>query len=61
MSRQLVGGDGRRCSDARLRDFPVPAGQDPDGWRVAQAMGLGTMQLSVDDRGLVVWSSFDLQ
>jgi hypothetical protein len=49
-----------RTDYARLRDFS-PRGMDPDGWRVAAAMGVGTMQLVADDRGLVVWTSFDLQ
>jgi hypothetical protein len=50
-----------RADYARLRDFTPGADQDPDAWRMVQAMGLGTMQLIADDRGLVVWSSFDLQ
>jgi hypothetical protein len=50
-----------RADYARLRDFTPRADQDPDAWRMVQAMGVGTMQLVADDRGLVVWSSFDVQ
>jgi hypothetical protein len=34
---------------------------DADALRILKAMGIGTMQLVVDDRGLVVWNSLDLQ
>lgn len=46
---------------ARLGTIGARPGQDPEVLRVTQALGVGTTQVVVDDRGLVVWTSIDLQ
>jgi hypothetical protein len=50
-----------RADYARIGSAVANPGRDADALRVMQAMGVGTTQLVVDDRGLVVWTSFDLQ